>query len=91
MTEHKIFDIIWVARKTHAQLVERSSDVWRLLLKEKLLTDDHLSMFWELTKAQDFKSSVYKIISDSSFYLQQPQIEFMFKEITQTPAQKLDM
>lgn len=51
MTEHNIFDIIWVARRTHAQLVERSNDIWRLLLKEKLLTEDHLQMFWDLTKA----------------------------------------
>ena len=48
-------------------------------------------MFWDLTKTQDFKSGIYKIISESSIYLQPPQIEFIFKEITLTPPQKLDM
>ena len=69
MTENQVFDIIWTARKTHAQLVERSNEIWRLLLKEKLLTDEHIKMFWELTKTQDFKSGVYKIINESSIYL----------------------
>lgn len=82
MTENKVFDIIWVARRTHAQLVERSSDIWSLLLKEKLITENHLHMFWELIKTPDFKSGVYKIISDNSVYLQPPQVEFIFKEIT---------
>ena len=69
MTDNKVFDIIWTARRTHAQLVERSNDIWRLLLKEKLLTEGHLQMFWELTKTQDFKSGIYKIINESSIYL----------------------
>ena len=42
MTTHNVFNIIWVARRTHAQLVERSSDIFRLLLKEKLLTQEYL-------------------------------------------------
>ena len=70
IAENQILDIIWVARKTHAQLVERSNDIWRLLLKEKLLSDEHLQMFWDLTKTADFKSGVYKIISESSYCLQ---------------------
>jgi len=69
MTTHNIFDIIWVAKRTHAQLVERSNDIWRLLLKEKLLTNEQLQMFWDLTKTQDYKSAVYKIVNESSFYL----------------------
>ena len=71
MTEHNIFDIIWVSKRTHAQLVERSNDIWRLLLKEKLMTTEHLQMFWELTNTPDYKSAVYKIVNECSFYLQQ--------------------
>ena len=69
MTEHNIFDIIWVSKRTHAQLVERSNDIWRLLLKEKLMTTEHLQMFWELTLIPGYKSVVYEIIKENCFYL----------------------
>ena len=91
MTDHKVFDTLWMARNTHAQLVERSNDIWRFLLYEKQIQDEHLNMFWSLSETSEYKKAVYKIITDTSFYLHQPQIEFMFGKITNTPVKSLDM
>ena len=91
MTDHKVFDTLWMARSTHAQLVERSNDIWRFLLYERQIQDEHLNMFWSLSETSEYKKAVYKIITDTSFYLHQPQIEFMFSKITNTPVKSLDM
>ena len=45
-------------------------------------------MFWNLTKS-DYKVEVLKIINDCEYYLEQAQIEFIFNQITLTPAVKL--
>ena len=91
MTDHKVFDILWVARNTHAQLVERSNEIWRFLLTEKQATDGHLGMFWTLSETSEYKAAVYKIITDTSFYLDQAQIGFIFSKINETPVKNLDM
>ena len=49
-----------------------------------------LEKFWSLTKS-DYKSEVLKIMNESAYYLKQPQVEYLFREITQTPANKLGM
>ena len=46
-------------------------------------------MFWDLTKA-DYKSEIYKIITDASYYLKQNHKEFFCDQITQAAAAKLD-
>ena len=84
MTDNQVFSIIWDARKTHQQLVERSDKVYKLLIDEDHMTNELLQKFWDLSS--DYKSEVYKIINDNSFCLKQPQKEFMSAQITQTPA-----
>ena len=49
-----------------------------------------LEQFWTLSKS-DYKSEVFKIINDTAFYLSQEHVEYLFNEITQTPASKLGM
>lgn len=45
-------------------------------------------MFWNLSKS-DYKQEVFKIIDECGYYLDQEHIEFIFAQITQTPAVKL--
>ena len=67
MTENNVIDIIWDPRKTHQQLIERSDKIYKLLLDENHMTNELLQKFWDLTS--EYKSEVYKIINDNSYYL----------------------
>ena len=49
-----------------------------------------LQQFWTLSKS-DYKSEVFKIINESSFHLAQEHIDYLFAQITETPAAKLGM
>lgn len=75
--QNELFDAIWNPKKTHLQLVQRSCDIFRMLLKEDLLMEPQLVQFWNLTKS-DYKVEIFKILSDCEFYLEQPQIEYIF-------------
>lgn len=86
--ENQVFTAIWDPKKTHLQLVQRSGDIFRMLLKEDLLSEDLLKQFWNLTKS-DYKLEIFKILNDCEYSLEQPQIEFIFDQITLTPATKL--
>ena len=88
ITSNEVFSQIWDPKKTHIQLVQRSGDIFRCFLKEDLLNEELLNMFWNLTKS-DYKVEVFKILNDCEYYLEQAQIEFIFSQITQTPAVKL--
>jgi hypothetical protein len=68
MKENGVFSVIWDPRKTHLQLVQRSSDIFRLLAKEKQLSGDLLDLIWGLAES-DYKTDVLKFVGESSFYL----------------------
>ena len=85
---NQVFSLIWDSKKTHVQLVQRSGDIFRCFLKEDLLTEELLAMFWNLTKS-DYKQEIYKILNDCEYYLEQAQIEYIFNQITETQAVKL--
>lgn len=85
-----MFNTIWDAKKTHLQLVQRSNDIFKLLLKEGMMTLETLETFWSLTK-DEYKSEIFKILGESHFYLKQNHIEFLFEQITLTPAEKLSL
>lgn len=60
------------------------------MLKENKLDEDLLRLFWSLTKSE-YQTEVLKIISESSFYLRQAQIEFFYNEVTSAPSEKLTL
>ena len=90
MSGHGVFDILWDTKKTHLQLVQRSNEIFKILPKENLLTMELLEQFWSLSKS-DYKSEVFKIIGEAAFHLDQNHIDYLFDEITETPASKLGM
>ena len=88
MSEHGVFEIIWDTKKTHLQLVQRSNEIFKVLPKENLLSMELLEQFWMLSKS-DYKSEIFEIINEAAFHLKQEHIEYLFTEITKTPANKL--
>jgi len=81
MHDQDVFNTIWDARKTHAQLVQRSDEIFKLLLKEDKLDDKIMGLFWSLTKS-DYQTAVFNIISECSYFLRLKHLEFFFNEIT---------
>jgi len=51
MITNEVFTTLWDPRKTHAQLIQRSGEIFKLLLKEDRLDDALLKLFWSLTKS----------------------------------------
>lgn len=49
-----------------------------------------LQRFWSLTKS-DYKSEVFKIINETARYLNQEHIDYLYDQITETPAAKLGL
>ena len=70
--------------------MQRSNEIFKILPKENLLTMELLEQFWSLSKS-DYKSEVFKIIGEAAFHLDQNHIDYLFDEITETPASKLGM
>jgi predicted CopG family antitoxin len=87
MIKNDVFGAIWDYKRTHLQLVQRSDEIFKLLLKENKLTEDLMKLFWSLTKSE-LHSEVKKIIQDCSFYLRPPQIVFFIDELIQIPTDK---
>ena len=88
MADNKVFEVIW-GKRTHQQLVERSSTIYRLLLDENFMTSNRLQLVWDL--AGTFKAEVYKIINDNSYSLKLPHKEFISSQIMAKSTQDLDM
>ena len=77
ISSNGVFTAIWDPKKTHLQLVQRSGDIFRMLLKEDLLSEALLEQFWNLTKS-DYKLEIFKILNDVEYQLEQKQIEYIF-------------
>ena len=88
MTDNGVFSILFDPKKTHLQLVQRCTDVLKLLLQENKFDQGLMEAFWSLAKT-DYKYEIYKIINDTSFYLHQEHIDYFFEQIKQVPAEKL--
>lgn len=68
MDQNGVFQQLFDPKKTHLQLVQRTTDVLKLLLSENMFSQQLMEQFWSLTKA-DYKFEIYKIINEISFYL----------------------
>lgn len=91
MLEKGVFGILFDAKKTHLQLVQRCEEVLRLLLQEDALSPELLQEFWSLTKT-DMRTEAYKIIQACSLSLRQQHLDFVFEQMSQhTARDKLDM
>lgn len=91
MTQQQVFTTIWDSKKTHIQLVQRSNDIFKLLVKEDKISNQLIDLFWNLTNTPAYKSEVFKIVNESAFHLKSTHIEYFYNKITQTPSDKLSM
>mmetsp|Transcript_33660 Transcript_33660/g.51960 ORF Transcript_33660/g.51960 Transcript_33660/m.51960 type:complete len:226 (+) Transcript_33660:1471-2148(+) len=91
MKSNGIFDVLFDAKKTHAQLVQRCDEIVKLLLTEEQLDLGLFDQLWQLTKT-DLKTEVFKIISDCSFYFMEEHLQFIFEKISkEIPIDKLEL
>ena len=58
-------------------MVQRCTDIIKLLLQENMLDQTLMEAFWSLAKS-DYKFEIYKIINEVSFYLKQEHIDYFF-------------
>lgn len=80
LNDNQVFSILFDTKKTHLQIVQRCSEVLKLLLSEDALQIQLLDMFWSLSKS-DYKFEVYKIVNEIAFYLKQDHINYIFEQI----------
>ena len=88
--QNDVFTILFDPKKTHLQIVQRCTDILKLLLAEDMLNQDILEMFWNLAKSE-YKIEIYKIINDVAFYFKQEHIDYLFQQIKLVPAEKIAM
>ena len=69
-------------RKTHLQLVQRISDILRLLAYEDQLTEEELEKVWALANSS-YKNEVYKALNEISVNLKAEHADFFFTKITE--------
>lgn len=92
MRNNDVFATIWDPRKTHLQIVQRTNEIFKLLVKDDKMDLDLMKLFWSLAKSDHtYQVEVFKIISEANHYLKLTHIEFFFNELTQQPAEKLTM
>lgn len=60
-------------------------------MKENKLSVAVLEQFWSLSTQGDYKTEIFKIINEVCFYFKQEHIDYLFAQITATPADKLTM
>lgn len=78
MHTNEVFALLFDPKKTHLQLVQRCTDIIKLLLSEKMFTPELMEQFMSLSRT-DYKFEVYKIINECSFYLESEHINFFFE------------
>lgn len=89
MTKNDVFNTIWDHRKTHLQIVQRTNEIFKLLVRDDKMDQTLLKLFWSLGKADiTNQTEVFKIISESNYYLKRSHIEFFFNELTAQSADK---
>jgi hypothetical protein len=69
-------------------IVERSADLLNFLIREKSLTQEHLKLVWgcSLTKDETTRLAVYKVIKETSLYLQVVDLQFIFDQVDAIPV-----
>ena len=68
MTENDIFRILWDPKKTHLQLVQRSDEIVKMLMRSELLNETLIEQFWGLSRSE-YKSEVFKIMTQSNYLM----------------------
>jgi len=92
MQTHGVFDVLFGAKKSHIQIIQRSDEVLRLLLTEDMLSDELLAQIWSLTRADVFRNEVFKLITDCSYFFNQHHLDFIYDRIQKdVPVERLGM
>ena len=88
LNENQIFTLVWDTRKTHQQVVERTDEIFKLLLQKDMMTEELFDKFWSL--ASEYKREVYKIIKENTYYLKEPHRYAILDKLIDVPVEKID-
>lgn len=92
MSKNNVFATVWDHRKTHLQIVQRTNEIFKLLVKSDKMDEPMLKLFWSLGKADhNLQTEVFKIISESAQHLKPCHVEFFFTELVSQPTEKLSL
>jgi hypothetical protein len=70
MVKNDVFNTIWDHKKTHLQIVQRTNEIFKFLVKDDKMDESLLRLFWSLGKADvTNQTEVFKIISEANYYL----------------------
>jgi ubiquitin carboxyl-terminal hydrolase 34 len=89
LEQNGVYSVVFEAKHTHRELVQRSGDILKLLLNEKKLSAEVLDMFWSLGKVGEYRVEVYKIINELSIWLGQEHIEHIYRGIRLIPPEQM--
>lgn len=51
MVKNDVFNTIWDHKKTHLQIVQRTNEIFKFLVKVDKMDESLLRLFWSLGKA----------------------------------------
>lgn len=80
MTENGLFSAIWDPRQTHSQVIQRSDNLLWLLLREKLMTNSLMELFWSLTTSE-YKKEASRVLEACDHLLSLEHKKLIFAKI----------
>lgn len=75
----------------HYQLVQRTTELIKLLASENVLHPDDLAKIWATSQKndEDMRKSVYKVLTDLNTTLKAESLEFLVKKIAELPSTRM--
>jgi hypothetical protein len=92
LLREKVPEEIFATGSVCVPIVERSPDVLKVLAQDGKLTKQHLELVWQcsiVNNDETTRLAIYKLITDTSIYLREDDLEFIFAQVDAIPPSKL--
>ena len=82
LREKNVFHEFFSKTRCHAQLVQRSQGLLRLLIGQGVITDEELHLIWDSCKSDEsIKIDLYKVLADIALSMGPKETGFFIKKI----------
>jgi hypothetical protein len=82
LREKNVFHEFFSKTRCHAQLVQRSQGLLRLLIGQGVITDEELNLIWDSCKSDEsIKIDLYKVLADIALSMGPKETGFFIKKI----------
>lgn len=82
LREKNVFHEFFSKTRCHAQLVQRSQGLLRLLIGQGVITDEELKLIWDSCKSDEsIKIDLYKVLADIALSMGPKETGFFIKKI----------